>query len=103
MAQPEVTVGLIAALIALIEVVKFLVRKFSKNGSLSREEHGWLADLHVAHSRTDSNGTPIWYVPRSWHTILVKNQETLQQLVNEQQKANEWLKRIERGLASCDD
>lgn len=43
--------------------------------TLTEEEHGFLEDLHSWHNKTDSDGLPLWFVPRSFT-------ETQQEIVN---------------------
>jgi hypothetical protein len=93
------TAGLVAAIVALAEVIKWLLQKRKNtNGSLSKEERGWLQDLWKQHQKFDTNGTPLWYVPRSW----MDRQDDILKLTNKsiriQERIDDTLKRIERRL-----
>lgn len=34
--------------------------------TLTDEQHNWLRTLHILHSKTDCDGIPLWYMPRSF-------------------------------------
>ena len=96
--------GLIALLIGLVEVVKQLVAWATKKPldvtkpALSPKEHAWLRTLHELHDKFDTDGTPIWYVPRSWadtQNNIVKAQRDIAENVR---RSIECLERIEKRL-----
>jgi hypothetical protein len=87
--------GIAAALYAMIELVKFLVKRneAEKVCLLSSENQKKLDDLHEWHKKTDDEGRLLWYVPKHLHVEqekivemlrgISKNQETTARLLGE--------------------
>ena len=87
-----VVMGLIVLSMALVRLVERLIdRLVSKmNGKkslapanpgggcrgLTPEEHAALMRLDEMHDKCDQDGTPLWYVPRSWASTLEKIVDT---------------------------
>jgi hypothetical protein len=83
--------GLMALAMALVRLAERLVDGLVKkrNGKkslapapaggcrgLTQEEHAALMRLDEQHDKHDQDGTPLWYVPRSWGSVLEKIVET---------------------------
>lgn len=51
-----------------IEVLSRVDERLSDddNCGLNEQQNQELHELYVSHSRVDVDGTPLWYVPRSW-------------------------------------
>lgn len=85
--QPIVIGALVATIYILGEIIKH--RSSRKNGmAFGPEDRQMLHDLYVAHSKTDADGIPLWYMPRR----MLSNQEgahkKLGAILTELQKMN---------------
>lgn len=110
--------GLITALIALTKAIETLVARVAskKNGNgngnghgkgcltaeehvLMRNTHGMLRDMHDVIEKTDQDGLPMCYMPRSFarsqEKILEMLQEILQRSMSLQERQGAVLERIE--------
>ncbi len=96
----------------LVRLVEVLLRKQlnkKENGrntggchGLTLKEHEALVRLDTAHDKHDSDGTPLWYVPRSWiktqkeiSTMLRTMTETLNTIGGTQKAIVRTLDRME--------
>ena len=71
--------GLALILAKIIDkLIDFVVKPKSK---LTEEERRWLKTLYDAHSIKDSNGVPLWYMPRG---VLEKITESLTKVTDTQ-------------------
>lgn len=85
-----ILVGLIVISMTLVRLVEILLRKQlnkRENGrnpggchGLTVVEHEALMRLDDAHAKYDSDGTPLWYVPRSWIKTQKEISKTLDQI-----------------------
>ena len=89
-----VFVGLIVLSMTLVRLVERLIdnRLTKRNGKksiappaggcrgLTEEEHAALMRLDDSHAKYDSDGTPLWYVPRSWIKTQKEISKTLDQI-----------------------
>ena len=94
--NPAVLGGLIVICLTLVRLVERLIdsvltrRLNGKRSSipapprgcagLTEEEHRALMKLDDLHDKYDSDGTPLWYVPRSLAASMVKVTETLDRI-----------------------
>lgn len=120
-----ILVGLIIISLTLVRIVETLVmRRISKrNGTsvnpgnpgnpgprgLTDREHNALIRLDEAHAKYDSDGTPLWYVPRSWMETqgqmtktLSKMTETLTTISGTQKAIVRTLDRMENDTRRID-
>jgi hypothetical protein len=93
--EKEVGIGLLAALYAVIEVLKWVINLKSRATTclLSAENQRKIDDLHTWHDIVDDEGRRIWYVPKHLHVEQEKivemlrgisqNQETTARLLGE--------------------
>ena len=87
MSDPAIIGGIVAISIALIKILDLVVSSFIKKlfpGDGWQEEEkdkalSYLHRLYEMHDKVDGDGTPIWYVPRSW----TKTQKEILQTVSE--------------------
>jgi len=96
-----ITAALVAGVLALSEATKALAGRLlaNRNGRvLSAREHEMLQRLHDMHDRVDTDGTPLWYVPRSWSETQARIVDVCQQIDQSQRLIVETLQRIERRL-----
>jgi len=70
--DPLVVTALLGVVIALSEFIKYLIEKFKQKHE-SEIERGFndkdrkmLEKLYETHAVLDSDGLPMWYVPRGW-------------------------------------
>ncbi len=64
MNEPVIVGALVAAVYALVEAMKYHRRK-QGNGNFAERDRQMLRTLHEQHGKTDHDGTPLWYMPRS--------------------------------------
>ena len=62
--------------------------------ALSEEERGWIKELYQLHSKTDEDGIPLWYVPRSFNGSQEKILERLDGISRNQQRTADVLDRV---------
>ncbi len=58
----------------------------------------WLHELHKMHTRYDSDGTPMWYVPRSWAETQKEIVNQLRSVSEVNMKMLDIIERLERRL-----
>ena len=83
----EKEVGAIAALYAVIEVLKWVITQKSKTNEciLSAENQRKLDDLHEWHNMVDDEGRRLWYVPKHLHVEQEKMVEMLRDISKSQE------------------
>jgi len=103
----------------LIELLKFLIGKFTekdqkqpvsaddikklieealRNSALNEPHAGQLRTLYEMHMKFDNDGTPIWYVPRSWNETMREIVDRLYKTGELQNKTLSLVERLERRL-----
>ena len=100
--------GLIVAIVAitvcmakgLIGIVKMLISKLvSKDKDyLTPEQNMMLKSLYDLHNHIDTDGVPLWYVPRSWAETQKETVTELRVVTEIQKKTLDIIERIERRL-----
>jgi len=87
--QPDLTIigAMLAIMLALTEAIKLLIKKTTekRNGNNGSDTHAVYAlirrmseestELYKWHSKTDENGTPIWYMKKSIEKSIVDLKE----------------------------
>ncbi len=63
--NPVVVGALVAAVYALVEALKYRHGRKQGNHSFAERDRQMLTSLHEQHSKTDRDGIPLWYLPRS--------------------------------------
>ena len=83
----EKEVGALAALYAVIEVLKWVIALKSNNEEcvLSAQNQKKLDDLHDWHNITDEEGRRIWYVPKHLHVEQEKIVDMLRNISKNQE------------------
>ena len=116
--------GIFAIVMALIEVIKVLIAKMIKawgspNSILNDDEKLALSEIpnmakHLKelstntskcmamHEKYDSNGMPLWYMPRSISESQEETSKILQQAVNSLERIPEAINRLERAIERLD-
>jgi hypothetical protein len=115
--------GLVAAIVALIRLAERMLDAVleKRNGrkkslapapaggcrGLTQEEHAALMRLDEMHDKHDQDGTPLWYVPRSWAQMLIKITETQNKIssrmidmVKAQERLNNRIERWENNTSN---
>lgn len=96
--------GIVAVCLGLLELIKFLVNKLVNRASEDRllnieeaveETRAKSKLIYDMHNKYDVDGTPIWYVPRSWAETQKEIIDTCHQISTTQQSIAETLKRLE--------
>ena len=89
--------GLIAGLLAMIELVKFLINKMvKKDNTFTSEDRAILTKLADLHSAKDEDGVPLWYMPRSYTANQGKILELMQQQAHILDVMSRTLDRLEK-------
>jgi hypothetical protein len=124
------TAGLLAIAMllgqGLIELIKFLIGKFAdknnekgpapatveqiqkiihdavKQSLLHEPQAGQLRTLYEMHMKFDNDGTPIWYVPRSWNETMKDIVDKLYKVTETQNKTLALIERLERRVEQQD-
>jgi hypothetical protein len=102
MDDPQTIAALVGVIFILIRVVErtFDYARKREVSSLLPEEQQWLKTLYEMHQQFDANGTPIWYVPRSWTQLQQDIAQNMAKLAHHQERIVSCLERLERQLES---
>ena len=115
MEDAGITAGLVAVAISLVELVEFMVAKLAaKNGNgapsmLHKIDkiQGVVDRIFEMHDQLDEDGTPLWYVPRSWAPLQQQIASDLRDVAETQRRTAEtldravdMLERIERRMST---
>ena len=91
--------AIVAVVMAMGKVIELLVLKTTpKRSVLTDEESGWLKNLYEINSKSDTDGTPLVYVPRSWAEIQKDMQQVMIKIVTDQSRIADILERIEKKI-----
>ena len=83
--------------------LKLTHNKMSSGSLLSKEESILIKDLHDLHSKTDSNGVPLWYVPRHWGELQRDLADKMDSISRTQEKIGYVLEHIVKKLEKMAD
>ena len=119
------TIGIILAIIyILVKIIEALIKKLGKRESvlteeeqeslkkidvlqkksiLTEDEQGRLKSLYDLHNKTDSDGIPIWYVPRTWSDNQATLLDKLTQISNSQERISYVLENIVKHLEKIEN
>ena len=97
------SVPVLAAIVAIVmglgKVIEILILKAVPQKSvLMDDERDFVKHMHEILSKTDSDGTPLVYVPRSWAEIQKDMQQVMIKIVNDQRRIADILDRIDKKL-----
>jgi len=91
--------SIVAIVIGLGKVIEILILRSSpKKSVLMDQERDSLKHMNEILSKTDTDGTPLVYVPRSWAEIQKDMQNVMTKVVNDQRRIADILDRIEKKL-----
>lgn len=86
---------LFAVLYGLVKIIEALVKKTGKKESiLLEDERMWLQNLYTMHQQKDSNGIPVWYVPRGCADAQDRLLDKINQISTSQEKISFVLESI---------
>ncbi len=93
-------VGL-AALYAVIEIIKFMVEKSraKEPAPFTAKNQAMMNDLHQWHSRTDDDGRLLWYTPKHIHTEQERMVEMLREIAHSQETTARILGELVREMS----
>jgi len=94
----EVVASNNALLDAIKSMDKGLMNIMSNQSELLRSVKDtveWTKDIH---NKFDTDGAPIWYVPRSWSETQKEIVEMLREISNKLQRLDDILSRLDRRL-----
>lgn len=75
-----------------------IIHEIRQCKGLSDEQTQQFASLHDLHARYDSDGVPLWYVPRSWAETQREITEKLEGITKLQVKMLDIIERLERRI-----
>ena len=93
--------AVVAVVLGLVEISKWLIEFILKRANpeiLAEKQRqskmeNQIQTLYDLHNIRDKDGTPVWYVPRSWMDTQEKVLETCQAIANGQEKLADTLER----------
>jgi len=101
-------IALTATLVKILDmVISAIIKKTFPESKFTEADHNRLARLYEMHNVLDDDGTPIWYVPRSWadtqkdilHTVGEVSR-TQDKLADTMERFTQILDRIDRRSSS---
>lgn len=99
--SPTAVGAIVAVVFGGVELLKFTIgrlapAKKNSNGAFNGADRAMLKGLHEAHEKTDADGRPLWYMPKS----LVETQDKILDIQREQteilKKISDSVQRMER-------
>ena len=94
-----VLAAIVAIVLGLGKVIEILILKAVPQKSvLMDDERDWLKRTDELLSKSDVDGTPLVYVPRSWAEIQKDMQQVMIKIVNDQRRIADILDRIDKKL-----
>jgi hypothetical protein len=97
--QAPVLAAIVAIVVAFSKIIEVILSKALPQKSILTDlEREWLKSIHEVHARTDQDGTPLVYMPRTFLEIQRDLQKTLVQIVNDQGKIAAILERMDKRL-----
>jgi ABC-type Zn2+ transport system substrate-binding protein/surface adhesin len=91
---------------ALLETI---IKKKDDDEENMKEQHEWVSELHRLHSKSDADGVPLWYVPRSFIetqkeivTILLNISSQMDKSTYILDSLLKRLEELERQIRFCD-
>ncbi len=76
--------------------------KIENDTLLTEDEHRWMQELHHQHSKTDKDGIPLWYVPRSFIDSQREIVDILNNIYSHQEKSTYVLESVLKKLEEID-
>jgi len=76
---------------------------FDKKSMLSPEERQWIHDLYILHSKTDPDGIPLFYVPRSFIDTQKEIVNVLSSIYSHQEKETYILENVLKKLETIEE
>lgn len=80
------------------EMLIGITQKVSEESLLTPQEQEWLKNLHTLHDKTDKDGIPLWYVPRSFIDTQKEVIQILSNISKHQEKTTYVLESILKKL-----
>jgi hypothetical protein len=97
--QTPVLAAIVAIVVAFSKVIEVILSKAMPQKSILTDiEREQLKSIHEVHARTDQDGTPLVYMPRTFLEIQRDLQKTLAQIVTDQGKIALILERLDKRL-----
>ena len=97
------SIPVLAAIVAMVmglgKIIEILILKAVPQKSvLMDEERDWIKSVNEITSKSDTDGTPLVYVPRSWAEIQKDMQHVMTKIVTDQRRIADILDRIDKKL-----
>lgn len=83
--------------------LKTVHNKLDDKPTLTDEQNGMLKDIHDLHSKTDADGIPLHYVPRSFIEAQKEIVDVLQEISSHQERTTYLLESITKRIEKLED
>jgi hypothetical protein len=102
---PGVLLGILITLSFIaVRGGEWLIKKLIPNPSgFQARDRDMLKNLFASHNRTDEDGVPVWYMPRSWERSQENISKILLQISETQREITKSLERMEQRQWSKDN
>jgi len=91
--------AIVAVVLGLGKIIEVLILKaVPQRTVLMDDEREWIKYTNEIMSKSDTDGTPLVYVPRSWAEVQKDMQQVMIQIVNDQRRIADILDRIDKKL-----
>lgn len=77
--------------------------KIENDTLLTDDEHKWMQELHQQHNKTDADGIPLWYMPRSFIDSQREIVNILNSIYSHQEKSTYVLESVLKKLDEVDN
>jgi len=97
--EVPVLAAIVAVVLGLGKIIEILVmRAVPRKSILTDDERAAVKNIDEILSKSDPDGTPLVYVPRSWAEVQKEMQHIMTQIVNDQRRIADILDRMDKKL-----
>ena len=97
--EVPVLAAIVAVVLGLGKIIEILVmRAVPRKSVLTDDERAAVKNIDEILSKSDPDGTPLVYVPRSWAEVQKEMQHIMTQIVNDQRRIADILDRMDKKL-----
>ena len=97
--EVPVLAAIVAVVLGLGKIIEVLItRAVPRKSILTDDERAAVKNIDEILSKSDPDGTPLVYVPRSWAEVQKEMQHIMTQIVNDQRRIADILDRMEKKL-----
>jgi len=97
--QVPALAAIVAVVLGLGKIIEMLIMKsIPRKSVLTDDERVAIKNIDEVLSKSDADGTPLVYVPRSWAEVQKEMQHIMTQIVNDQRRIADILDRMDKKL-----